>query len=283
MVEDKKDTLDVHQKKTKDSRNRSSNGQHPKITIENGTRSEESKKVPVSEVKPIKKETRKKDADVVEDKKDTLDVHQKKTKDPKRKTKESRSSKGQKHKTAKDPELKSKYDRKHSKDDKHKQHHKSKDESDGIKNKDAKTSSRTRDDVKTKDKRKKTRNDVEDALLNNLKSKDLNNIKETTSKLLESLKNDATQEVTKPEDFIKLDQINEGISQEPEDFIKLDQINEGISQEPATVQAQDLLTPSSSNQIQATKQTRMKEYHNEGISQEPSPNPIMQRYKLKIS
>lgn len=27
MVEDKKDTLDVHQKKTKDSRNRSSNGQ----------------------------------------------------------------------------------------------------------------------------------------------------------------------------------------------------------------------------------------------------------------
>lgn len=190
---------------------------------------------------------------MVEDKKDTLDVHQKKTKDPKRKTKESRSSKGQQHKTAKDPELKSKDDRKHSKDDKHKQHHKSKDEADGIKNKDAKTSSRTRDDVKTKDKRKvsdlnssttngessKTRNDVEDALLsNNLRSKDLNNIKETTSKLLESLKNDATQEVTKPEDFIKLDQINEG-----------------ISQEPATVQAQDLLTPSSSNQIQATKQT----------------------------
>ncbi|KAK9746642.1 Biotin protein ligase C terminal domain [Popillia japonica] len=269
---------------------------NPKITIENGTRSEESKKVPVSEVKPIKKETRKKepikketrkkDADVVEDKKDTLDVHQKKTKDPRSKTKESRSSKGQQHKTAKDPELKSKDDRKHSKDDKHKQHqsskgqqhktakdpelkskddrkhskddkhkqhHKSKDESDGIKNKDAKTSSRTRDDVKTKDKRKvsdlnpsttngessKTRNDVEDALLsNNLRSKDLNNIKETTSKLLESLKNDATQEVTKPEEFIKLDQLNEG-----------------ISQEPATVQAQDLLTPSSSNQIQATKQT----------------------------
>lgn len=117
---------------------------------------EESKKVPISEVKPIKKETKRRDNDVVEDKKDTLDVRQKKPKESRCKTKDVKSSKVQsQHKATKEEHKKDASDTKYKDERKHqeqkqRQHYKSKDDIDGTRNKEPRSSA----GHKTKEKHK---------------------------------------------------------------------------------------------------------------------------------
>ncbi|GJQ79840.1 Hcs [Trypoxylus dichotomus] len=218
---------------------------NPKIMIENGTKCEESKKVPVSEVKPIKKETKRKESDLLEDKKDTLEVHQKKLKDARGKNKETRSPKTQqqykstKDEHKKDVESKSKDERRHHRDDRHRQHNKSRDDIDGAKSKD-KIGQRSKEDIKTKDRRKevdakactadgkssKAKSEMENGVSNSIPSKEdlplerklneASTAKESNQDLLESLREDLEQNAVP-----KLDKIQD--TREVQDQSKADQ------------------------------------------------------------